>query len=103
MKPFYCYLSKYSSSLIIQLSHMTISCSCSGVLHRHTEDNAQSTYEKNTINAKKHRQGFLVSSGQIKIQDHRQLKRACDPWPVCVGRIKQRRLKVRVNKRYVPD
>lgn len=26
------YLSKYSSSLIIQLSHMTMSCSCSGVL-----------------------------------------------------------------------
>lgn len=29
------YLSKYSSSLIIQLSHMTISCSCSGVLNTH--------------------------------------------------------------------
>lgn len=31
-------LSKYSSSLIIQLSHMTISCSCSGVLHPDTQD-----------------------------------------------------------------
>ena len=36
------YLSKYSSSLIIQLSHMTISCSCSGVLDTdtHTDTHA---------------------------------------------------------------
>lgn len=32
------YLSKYSSSLIIQLSHITISCSCSGVLQREQEN-----------------------------------------------------------------
>lgn len=32
-------LSKYSSSLIIQLSHMTMSCSCAGVLEKHKQTN----------------------------------------------------------------
>lgn len=51
------YLSKYSSSLIIQLSHMTISCSCSGVLQRE-QDNVHTQHNEEQSSSSAKRQDF---------------------------------------------